>query len=232
MPHYNTLLLSSWSSDFVPTPMYFPPPAKIPQQVLSSIKVNDSIAYATLPKELRGRRNVVATAPRKTGGRFRSGKRYNDVGTLRRCVTTILTLFLSLNRSRRRTSTTRTSSRSATARSRSSTRSSVWRTLTLGSSPVPPCQPGADSCAQVLQSDVVQRVGDAHPQLVHERARAGHALLDADPPAGQVAHHDGLPAGALSALRARVRHAHARGREGNELPVEQLLQDGRRAGAE
>lgn len=80
MPHYNNLLLSSWSTDFIPTPMYFPPPPKIPQQVLSAIKVNDSIAYATLPKDLRGRRNVVPTAPRKTGGRFRSGKRYNDVG--------------------------------------------------------------------------------------------------------------------------------------------------------
>lgn len=81
MPYYDSLLLSSWSKDFVPSNMYFPPPTKIPQQVLSSIKVNDSIAYATLPKELRGRRNVVATAPRKSGGRFRSGRtRYNDVG--------------------------------------------------------------------------------------------------------------------------------------------------------
>ncbi|RPD59176.1 hypothetical protein L226DRAFT_488705 [Lentinus tigrinus ALCF2SS1-7] len=79
LPYYNSLLLSSWTNDFVPSSMFFPPPAKIPQQVLNSIKVNDSIAYATLPKELRGRRNVVATAPRKSGGRFRSGKsRYND----------------------------------------------------------------------------------------------------------------------------------------------------------
>ena len=81
MPYYDSLLLSSWTSDFVPSNMYYPPPAKIPQQVLNSIKINDKIAYATLPKELRGRRNVVATAPRKSGGRFRSGKsRYHDVG--------------------------------------------------------------------------------------------------------------------------------------------------------
>ncbi|EJF62633.1 hypothetical protein DICSQDRAFT_154466 [Dichomitus squalens LYAD-421 SS1] len=79
LPYYDNLLLSSWTNDFVPTNMYFPPAPKIPAQILSSIKVNDSIAYASLPKELRGRRNVVATAPRKTGGRFRSGKaRYND----------------------------------------------------------------------------------------------------------------------------------------------------------
>lgn len=45
------------------------------------MKVNDSIAYATLPKELRGRRNVVSSAPKKAGGRFRSGKtRHTDVG--------------------------------------------------------------------------------------------------------------------------------------------------------
>ncbi|KAI0329853.1 hypothetical protein GY45DRAFT_1324455 [Cubamyces sp. BRFM 1775] len=79
MPYYNTLLLSSWTKDFIPRTLYFPPPAKIPQQVLNSIKVNDTIAYATLPKELRGRRNVVPSAPKKAGGRFRSGRfRQND----------------------------------------------------------------------------------------------------------------------------------------------------------
>ena len=83
LPHYKQLLLSSWTNDFVPSNMYFPPPPKIPPQILNSIKVNDTIAYAALPKELRGRRNVVATAPRKPGGRFRSGKsRYNDVSLI------------------------------------------------------------------------------------------------------------------------------------------------------
>ena len=67
MPYYNTLLLSSWTKDFIPRTLYFPPPAKIPQQVLNSIKVNDTIAYATLPKELRGRRNVVPSAPKNAG---------------------------------------------------------------------------------------------------------------------------------------------------------------------
>ncbi|EIW60790.1 poly(A)-specific ribonuclease [Trametes versicolor FP-101664 SS1] len=79
VPFYNTDLLSSWTKDLIPRTLYFPPPAKIPQQVLNSIKVNDSIAYATLPKELRGRRNVVSSAPKKAGGRFRSGKtRHTD----------------------------------------------------------------------------------------------------------------------------------------------------------
>ncbi|KAH9857626.1 ubiquitin carboxyl-terminal hydrolase-domain-containing protein [Lenzites betulinus] len=67
LPYYNTTLLSSWTRDFIPSTLHFPPPPKIPQQILNSIKVNDSIAYATLPKELRGRRN-------KASGRFRSGK--------------------------------------------------------------------------------------------------------------------------------------------------------------
>ncbi|EMD34423.1 hypothetical protein CERSUDRAFT_117294 [Gelatoporia subvermispora B] len=74
MPFYDELLLSSWTSDFVTTPLHFPPPPKIPQQVLDTMKINDNIAYAALPKELRGRRNVVIAAPRKSEGRFRSGR--------------------------------------------------------------------------------------------------------------------------------------------------------------
>ncbi|KAI0807024.1 hypothetical protein C8Q74DRAFT_28947 [Fomes fomentarius] len=42
MPFYNNLLLSSWSADFIPTPMYFPSPPKIPQQALSAIKIKTS----------------------------------------------------------------------------------------------------------------------------------------------------------------------------------------------
>ena len=38
------------------------------------MKMNDNIAYAPLPRELKGRRNMVATAPRKDQARFRSGK--------------------------------------------------------------------------------------------------------------------------------------------------------------
>ena len=99
LPFYNNLLLSSWSNDFVPANMYFPPAPKIPAQVLSSIKVNDSIAYASLPKELRGRRNVVATAPRKTGGRFRSGRaRHNDVRLQKFDIGQTLTMKYSPNR--------------------------------------------------------------------------------------------------------------------------------------
>ncbi|KIY66064.1 hypothetical protein CYLTODRAFT_455741 [Cylindrobasidium torrendii FP15055 ss-10] len=74
MPHYTTPLLSSWSSNLsTPTP-YFPPPQKIPLQVLNSMKMNDNVAYAALPKELRGKRNVVTTGQRKPNARFRSGK--------------------------------------------------------------------------------------------------------------------------------------------------------------
>lgn len=61
--------------------MYFPPPAKIPQQVLNTMKINDNIAYAALPKELVGRRNVVPVEPKKPGARFRSGKRWNEVSS-------------------------------------------------------------------------------------------------------------------------------------------------------
>ncbi|KAI0933597.1 hypothetical protein AcW1_005383 [Taiwanofungus camphoratus] len=74
MPFYNDPLLSSWTPDFVSSGLHCPPPAKIPQQVLSTMKINDNVAYAPLPKELRGRRNVAVTAPRKSEGRFRSGR--------------------------------------------------------------------------------------------------------------------------------------------------------------
>lgn len=78
MPFYSTLLLSSWTKAFVPSrPKYFPPPDVIPPQILNTMKLNDNIAYAAVPKELRGRRNVVADPKKDSGARFRSGKRTN-----------------------------------------------------------------------------------------------------------------------------------------------------------
>ncbi|EED81049.1 predicted protein, partial [Postia placenta Mad-698-R] len=74
MPHFNEPLLSAWTPNFLVQGMHFPPPAKIPQQILSSLKYNDNVGYAALPKELRGRRNLAITAPKKSGARFRSGK--------------------------------------------------------------------------------------------------------------------------------------------------------------
>ncbi|KZT11602.1 cysteine proteinase [Laetiporus sulphureus 93-53] len=74
MPYYNELLLSSWTRDFISTGLHYPPPPKIPQQILNTMKIKDNVAYAALPKELRGRRNLAVTAPKKSGGRFRSGK--------------------------------------------------------------------------------------------------------------------------------------------------------------
>ncbi|KAG1748914.1 PAB-dependent poly-A-specific ribonuclease subunit PAN2 [Suillus paluster] len=79
MPHYNTLLLSSWTPQFLPrSGILSPPPPKIPPQVLSTMKMNDNIAYAALPKELRGRRNRVLVTTAKDQGRFRSGKGRRD----------------------------------------------------------------------------------------------------------------------------------------------------------
>ncbi|KAI6151085.1 ubiquitin carboxyl-terminal hydrolase-domain-containing protein [Pisolithus tinctorius] len=78
MPHYNTLLLSSWTPRFVSHGLHYPPLPKIPPQILSTMKVNDNIAYAALPKELRGRRNRVQVTNTKDQGRFRSGKSRRD----------------------------------------------------------------------------------------------------------------------------------------------------------
>jgi hypothetical protein len=48
---------------------------KIPLSVLSTIKMNDGIAYAPLPRELKGRRNMITVAAPKDQGRFRSEKK-------------------------------------------------------------------------------------------------------------------------------------------------------------
>jgi hypothetical protein len=50
---------------------------------MSSIKMNDNIAYAALPRELKGRRNMVALGTQQSNGRFISDKsRADDVSWL------------------------------------------------------------------------------------------------------------------------------------------------------
>jgi len=66
----------------MPSNLNYPPPAKIPPQILSTVKMKDNVTYATLPKELKGRRNVVSAAQQNLG-RFISGKsREDDVSKL------------------------------------------------------------------------------------------------------------------------------------------------------
>ena len=82
MPYYETTLLSSWTPKFLPTNLTYPPPPRIPAQILNSMKVNENVAYATLPKELQGKRNMVSTDVKKDTGRFRSVRpRSGQVGT-------------------------------------------------------------------------------------------------------------------------------------------------------
>lgn len=79
LPHYRTPLLSGWSRHLEAGDRNVPPPQKIPAQVLSTMRINDNVAYASLPKELRGHRNMVSVSKKRTG-RFRSGQNKNDVG--------------------------------------------------------------------------------------------------------------------------------------------------------
>ncbi|KAI5119085.1 hypothetical protein M0805_004858 [Coniferiporia weirii] len=74
IPYYDTPLLSSWTPKFIPSNLAYPPPPKIPTQIENSIKVNEFVAYATMPKELQGRRNVVLSGLKKDTARFRSGR--------------------------------------------------------------------------------------------------------------------------------------------------------------
>ncbi|KAG8904957.1 poly(A)-specific ribonuclease [Tulasnella sp. 403] len=79
MPYYDSPLLSGTSAVLLGGPSYCPPPPKVPDQVLKTMRVHDFVGYATLPKELRGKRNVVETAPAvKDEGRFRSTQHKKD----------------------------------------------------------------------------------------------------------------------------------------------------------
>lgn len=131
MPYYTTPLLSSWSSSFASGTPYFPPPQKIPLQILNSMKTNDNVAYATLPKELRGKRNVVATTQRKPNARFRSGKaKPSEVRALVIALRAIVDMWA---RNLRRPSWTMVKMhRRCIVKLRSSTPSLEWKILTLG----------------------------------------------------------------------------------------------------
>lgn len=78
LPHYNSLLLSSWAPQ-LESVKTSTAPMKIPLSVLSTMKMNDGIAYAPLPRELKGRRNMITVAAPKDQARFRSDKQRNDV---------------------------------------------------------------------------------------------------------------------------------------------------------
>ncbi|KAJ8496912.1 hypothetical protein ONZ45_g12250 [Pleurotus djamor] len=67
------MLLSSYSRNLQTIPAQYPPPQRIPPQVLNTMKALNGMAYATLPKELKGRRNCVV-ATQSQHSRFRSGK--------------------------------------------------------------------------------------------------------------------------------------------------------------
>ncbi|XP_006458223.1 hypothetical protein AGABI2DRAFT_183307 [Agaricus bisporus var. bisporus H97] len=72
LPYFDSPLFSSWTPLLASTNVGYPPPQKIPAQILGTMKVNDNVAYAAMPKELKGRRNVSSATSRKPNGRFRS----------------------------------------------------------------------------------------------------------------------------------------------------------------
>jgi hypothetical protein len=76
LPYYETPLLSTDTRDLHQTSVIpYPPPARIPAQVLNTMKTFDFVGYASLPRELRGKRNMVfGGSKNKPEGRFRSNK--------------------------------------------------------------------------------------------------------------------------------------------------------------
>lgn len=73
LPYYDTTLLSANSRESYQS-VPFPPAPRIPPQVLNSMRTVDFIGYAALPKELRGKRNMVWGNIQAREGRFRSNK--------------------------------------------------------------------------------------------------------------------------------------------------------------
>lgn len=58
------------------------------------MKMKDNVAYAPLPKELKGHRNMIHVDSQKQNGRFRSGKsRKTDVGRYFSCDIPIFSQF-------------------------------------------------------------------------------------------------------------------------------------------
>lgn len=75
--HREDQLLSNFGKEdmvTVTSPFFNPPePKPIPASVLSSMKMVDFVGYASLPKELRGQRNVVKAGPgaaKRMGGKY------------------------------------------------------------------------------------------------------------------------------------------------------------------
>lgn len=55
------------------TSPFFNPPEPIPSSVLNTMKMVDFVGYATMPRELRGHRNVVKAGPgaaKRMGGKY------------------------------------------------------------------------------------------------------------------------------------------------------------------
>lgn len=75
--HREDQLLSNFAKEdmvAVTSPFFNPPdPKPIPASVLSTMKMVDFVGYASLPKELRGQRNVVKAGPgaaKRMGGKY------------------------------------------------------------------------------------------------------------------------------------------------------------------
>lgn len=81
MPYYSEPLLSNFApTDYAPvTSPFFNPPEPVPPNVLTAMKVIDFVGYATLPRDLRGKRYVVNARPGAgklaTGRGFVNGRR-------------------------------------------------------------------------------------------------------------------------------------------------------------
>ncbi|RDB20983.1 PAB-dependent poly(A)-specific ribonuclease subunit PAN2 [Hypsizygus marmoreus] len=74
LPYYDSHLMSAWSHQLTPPLVSYPPPQRLPPQILNTMRMKDNVAYAALPKDFKGHRNMTVVETQKHNGRFRSGK--------------------------------------------------------------------------------------------------------------------------------------------------------------
>jgi PAB-dependent poly(A)-specific ribonuclease subunit 2 len=181
--HREEQLLSNFAKEdmvTVTSPFFNPPdPKPIPASVLASMKMVDFVGYASLPKELRGQRNVVKAGPgaakrmggkyarRESAPRFRSDKDRDKADIAAEMDEVCL--------GPRNLTDHRLSMEcpNSTGRSRSNTPNSEWKTLTLSESicisfePIPDVSFYNHTDFSGLETDILNSYTNALLQALH-----------------------------------------------------------------
>jgi PAB-dependent poly(A)-specific ribonuclease subunit 2 len=192
---------------------------------MSSLRQVDGLAFAQMPRELQGKRNVISSAGPKRQGRFRSEKarRRGDVSSIAQKVTAADAPKSPPPESpvdaQRGDRVPRHYQRVEIEYSKFGVEDFdfafvdsfiLMPHLTNG---------------KVLQQDSIQWIGDSYSEFLYQRTGPGHALCATTPPSCQISYHDTMCPRILPALRVGLCDAHVGGRQRDQLSSNQFLQD-------